>query len=75
MERALAELGFQVTPSHANFVWIRRKDPVEPIYRSLKDRRIFIRYLTYAGYGEGLRISVGTDDEIDILLEAMAKLV
>jgi histidinol-phosphate aminotransferase len=68
MRPALAELGFEVTPSHANFLWCRRSDqPVKPIYEELKRRKILVRYMNYDGY-DGLRISVGTDAEIDKLL-------
>jgi histidinol-phosphate aminotransferase len=69
MEKALTELGFIVCPSQANFVWCQRTDrPVKPIYEELKKRNILVRYMNYEGYGDGLRISVGTDDEIDRLL-------
>jgi histidinol-phosphate aminotransferase len=76
LAQELARLGFQVTPSHANFVWCQRQDrPVQPLYTALKERNIFIRYLTYPDYGEGLRISVGTDEEIQLLLGELRKLV
>ncbi|RMF98183.1 MAG: aminotransferase class I/II-fold pyridoxal phosphate-dependent enzyme, partial [Planctomycetota bacterium] len=69
LAEALAALGFHLTESHANFVWAVRKDrPVLPIYEELKRRRILVRYMNYEGYGDGLRISVGTDEEIDVLL-------
>lgn len=65
----MMELGFDVTPSHANFVWCTRGDrPVKPYYEQLKQNRILIRYMDYAGWGDGLRISVGTDEQIDALL-------
>jgi histidinol-phosphate aminotransferase len=65
----LSRLGFDVVPSQANFVWCRRHDrPVRPIYEELRRRRILVRYMNYEGYGDGLRISVGTDDEVDRLL-------
>lgn len=76
MEKELAGLGFQVTPSHGNFVWCRRFDrPVRPIYLALKDRGILVRCMNYANYGEGLRISVGTDPEIDRLLTELASVL
>lgn len=75
LEWELARLGFTVTPSHANFVWIVRKEPVEPIYKALKDQRILIRYFRLSSAQEGLRISVGTDEEIDALLAALRLLV
>lgn len=75
LEQGLATLGFAVIPSNANFVWAQRKEPVEPIYRALKERRILIRYLQYAGYGEGIRVSVGTDAEIEAFLASLRELV
>lgn len=70
----LTELGFEITPSHANFVWARRTMPVEPIHRLLREAGIWIRYLNFAGYGEGLRISVGTDQEMDALVSKLRAL-
>jgi histidinol-phosphate aminotransferase len=76
LEGALKGLGFDVTPSQANFVWCRRSDrPVKPIYEELKRRMILVRYMVYEGYGDGLRISVGTDEEIDRLLDELARIV
>ena len=73
---ALTELGFRVTPSSANFVWCRRSDqPVKPIYEELKRRKILVRYMSYAGYGDGLRISVGTAAETDKLLAELRTLL
>ena len=34
-------------------------------------RGILIRYFHYPNWGNGLRISVGTDAEIDLLLEEL----
>lgn len=76
LEIALAERGFVVTPSQANFVWCRRTDrPVQPIFAALRGRGVLIRYMNYPGYGDGLRISVGTDDEIDRLLAELDRLL
>jgi histidinol-phosphate aminotransferase len=72
---ALENLGFAVTRSQANFVWCRRRDwAVKSIYEELKRRMILVRYMVYEGHGEGLRITVGTDAEIDRLLEELRKL-
>lgn len=76
MERELAALGFFVTPSQANFVWCRRNDrPLRPLAEALRARGILVRFMTYAGCGEGLRISVGTDAEIDRLLDELRGLL
>lgn len=76
MEKALTDLGFMVCPSQANFVWCRRTDrPVKPIYEELKKRNILVRYMNYEGYGDGLRISVGTDEEVDRLLVELTMII
>jgi histidinol-phosphate aminotransferase len=72
LETDLGALGFVVQPSEANFVWARRADrPVKPLYEELKRRHILVRYMNYEGHGDGLRISVGTDAEIDRLLDEL----
>jgi histidinol-phosphate aminotransferase len=76
LTRELTQLGFDVCPSQANFLWCRRADkPVKPIYEELKRRRILVRYMLYEGYGDGLRISVGTDAEIERLLEGLGRIL
>ncbi len=76
LTRELRTLGFDALDSHANFVWARRGDrPVKPIFESLKAKNILVRYMVYEGFGDGLRISVGTDDEIDHLLLALRAIV
>jgi histidinol-phosphate aminotransferase len=73
---SLSELGFRVTPSQANFVWCQHDTlPVKPIYEALKQRKILIRFMTYAGYGEGLRITVGTPSEIEKLLAELKQIL
>ena len=41
---------------------------MKPFYEGLKAQRILIRYMDYPGWGDGLRISVGTHDQIDACL-------
>lgn len=76
LESELRGLGFDVLPSQANFVWARRHDrPVRPVFEELKRRKILVRYMNYEGFGDGLRISVGSDAEIDALLKELRSLV
>jgi histidinol-phosphate aminotransferase len=69
---AMRALGFAAVESQANFVWCTHPDrPHRPIYEALKAQGILIRYMQYAGWGDGLRITVGTDDEIDAFLTCL----
>ena len=72
----MRKLGFVTVDSQSNFVWNTRTDrPIRPFYEELKRRRILVRYMDYPGWGDGIRISVGTDDEIDQCLEELRKIV
>lgn len=72
----LRALGLNVVPSEANFVWATHPSkPLRPIYEQLKAQRVLVRYMDYAGWGDGLRISVGTDEQIDALLGLLGPMV
>ena len=76
MTAELRTLGFDVLPSQANFVWATRSErPVKPIFEELKQRNILVRYMNYPGFGDGLRISVGSDAQIDRLLDELKGIV
>ena len=72
---SMRALGFHAEESQANFVWCTHPErPHRPIYEALKAQGILIRFMNYAGWGDGLRITVGTDDEIDAFLGCMKTL-
>jgi histidinol-phosphate aminotransferase len=80
---ALGELGFDAVESQANFVWCTHPAgfsagglarPHRPIYEALKAQGILIRFMDFPGWGDGLRITVGTDEEIDALLACLRTL-
>jgi histidinol-phosphate aminotransferase len=70
---ALRSLGYTVPDSQANFVWATGGPPARETFMRLKDRKILVRLMSYPGYPDGLRISVGTDAEIDRLLETLER--
>jgi histidinol-phosphate aminotransferase len=72
----MRNLGFVTVDSQANFTWnVHPEHPARPLYEELKHHRILVRYMDYPGWGDGLRISVGTDEEIDACLERIRELV
>ncbi|MCR4413227.1 MAG: histidinol-phosphate transaminase [Thermoguttaceae bacterium] len=69
-------LGFSVVDSQANFTWnVHPKQPARPLYEELKRRRILVRYMDYPGWGDGLRVSVGTDAEINTFLDQLRSML
>lgn len=72
----LEKLGFAVIPSQANFVWCdHQKHAARPLYEQLKAQKVLIRYMNYPGWKDGLRISVGTDEQTDVLLALLGSLL
>jgi histidinol-phosphate aminotransferase len=72
---ALRGLGYHVPESQANFVWCTGGPPAAGVYQALKERKILVRLMCYPELPDGLRITVGTDAEIDQLLSALRVLV
>ena len=76
LSAGLTRLGYQVYPSHANFVLARKQGQnLKSVYEDLKRRNILVRYFDTAGLQDCLRITVGTPREIKALLSELASLV
>ena len=74
--RRLVELGFEVPPSQANFVLARRPgEDLEAVFEGLKRRGVLVRYFAIPGLRDALRITVGTDDEVAVLVRVLEQLV
>jgi len=78
----LREAGFHVVESQANFVWATHpKGGHKAIYEDLKSNRVLVRYMRFPGAAagktgdeslvDGLRITVGTDAQVDRFLEVL----
>ena len=73
---AMRNLGFIVPNSQANFVWAQHsRQSVRPMYEELKRRRILVRYMVYPGWSDGLRITVGTDEEIETCAAKLREII
>lgn len=73
---ALRQRGFTCVDSQANFVWCRHATAASrELYERLKAEGVLVRYMNYANWGDGLRISVGSDEQIDVLLAKLDAMV
>ena len=72
---ALPSVGFTPFPSQSNFVLARRTrgGSAGKVYEALKRRRILVRHFDTPRLADCLRITVGTDEEIAALLDALKK--
>ena len=71
----LEQLGFEVLPSAANFVFARhgQKDAAE-LAAALREQGIIVRHFRTPRIAQFLRITIGTDEQNKILLEALKTL-
>ena len=72
LTEAFTRLGFRVLPSEANFVLARRPGvDLAPVARALAARDILVRHFATPALRDALRVTVGTDAEMDALLAAL----
>lgn len=75
LTEGLRNLGFEVPNSFSNFVFAECKDTsAAVIFEELKKRNIFVRYFPYPGLENKLRISIGTPEQDDKLLDALREI-
>jgi histidinol-phosphate aminotransferase len=73
---AISQLeGFSVTPSAANFVWVKTPIPSEQVFAHLAADGVLVRSFHKSGgrLGSQLRITVGDDAQHERLLTSLAK--
>ncbi|HEY8905152.1 MAG TPA: histidinol-phosphate transaminase [Rhodoferax sp.] len=73
---ALEDLGFEVLPSQANFVFARHPlHDAATLAAGLRARGVLVRHFKLPRIEQYLRISVGTPQQCDALVQALAQLV
>ena len=73
---AIKQLGFTCLPSSANFVFATHKDiPAKEIFQAAKDAHIYVRYFDKPRIDNYLRISIGTDEEMDKFTEFLTNYI
>ena len=69
---ALRGMGFSMPDSSANFVFAKHDSlSAKDICEYLKTKDIYVRYFNKPRINDRLRITIGTDEEIDALIEAL----
>lgn len=74
--QSLVELGFDVIPSEANFVFVRHPEKdAETLAGELRDKGVIIRHFNKPRIDQYLRITVGRPDENQFLLSQLDCLI
>ncbi len=73
---ALVKLGFTVTPSSANFLFVRHPAlPGDSLYRLLKERGILVRHFDTPRIRDYSRITIGSKQDMQTLLNTISQLL
>lgn len=73
---ALENMGFEVLPSAANFLFVRHgSHDAATLFKALRERAVIVRYFDKPRIDQFLRISVGTDTQMDQLLAALEEIL
>ena len=74
--RELSKLGFTMTDSKANFIFASHKEVGgEKLYLELKKRGILVRYFNKPRLCEHLRITVGTNSQMETLVKTLSDIL
>lgn len=74
VKKELAELGFTFPDSKANFIFASHKSvPAKEIYQALREQDIYVRFWDKPRINNCLRITIGTDEQMDCLIDFLKK--
>jgi histidinol-phosphate aminotransferase len=72
----LAGLGFEVLPSAANFLFVCHPErPSKELFKGLREHNVIVRYFDSPRIDNYLRITVGTDEECDQLIQSLQEML
>ncbi|MDE5616950.1 MAG: aminotransferase class I/II-fold pyridoxal phosphate-dependent enzyme, partial [Clostridia bacterium] len=72
----LREIGFDVLPSNANFLFAKHNDiKASELYYQLKKQGVLVRHFNQARIDDYLRITVGAENEMEALMKALNKII
>lgn len=72
MKVEFKKLGFEMTDSMTNFLFVKHKEKsAKDLFTYLKEKGIFVRYFSKPRVDQYLRITIGTDEQMDCLVETL----
>ena len=75
-ESKLRDLGFSMTDSSANFIFVKHpRISGYDLYAALKQKGILVRHLNKPRITDYVRITIGTEEQMDALINAIAGLL
>ena len=76
-KKRLMKLTFSCFPSDTNFLFVKPPEGIaaSEVFAALKEKGIYVRYFNKERISDYLRITIGSDDEMDALIDALKEIV
>jgi histidinol-phosphate aminotransferase len=76
LQQNLEQLGFRVWPSQGNFLMVQSPNAMATsLQQRLKEQGILVRHFDLPGVADKLRITVGTDEQNNLLCRYLAEMI
>ena len=76
VSQVLHDLGFNVLPSSANFIFVKAPNiKGAEFFAALRERGILARHFNKERIADFLRVSIGTDEEMDAFIKACREMI
>ena len=73
LTHAVSELGFRVTPTWANFIYVELGEEAAPLAKRLQEQGVIVRPLAPWGAPNSMRVTIGTPEQNEFFVSALRK--
>lgn len=75
LTRAMADMGYRVPPTWANFIYVDIGEEAAPVARRLQEEGVIIRPLAPWGAPNAIRVTIGTPEQNESFVSAFRKVM
>ena len=76
LTQAMTDIGFQVLPSEANFIYAcHPRFSGDTLFSSLRKNDILVRHFSYKGYRDYIRITISKPDDMVVFMDKLRSIV
>ncbi|MGE5207115.1 MAG: aminotransferase class I/II-fold pyridoxal phosphate-dependent enzyme, partial [Chlamydiota bacterium] len=72
---ALTDMGYQVAPTWANFIYVDLGEEAAPLAKRLQEEGVIIRPLAPWGAPNAMRVTIGTPEQNEFFVNAFRKVM
>jgi histidinol-phosphate aminotransferase len=73
LTQATSELGYRVTPTWANFIYVELGEEAAPLAKRLQEQGVIVRPLAPWGAPNSMRVTIGTSEQNELFVSALRR--